>query len=369
RPTHGSCRILAWPAAVAACACLGAAPAGAQTLERFTADSVVSLDEFGGENASHRPQVVIDISAAVRLGDNWQLFLRPWFRQARPSTPTAAVPKWDTEIYQAGARYERAGAISTRVDLGYLVSPVGLGLFDARANLNPTIVPHLGYVVPMPVFDPAVPREMPIASTYPFGAELTASTMRWDARAAVVNSAPTRVFAAGNDVNPKATPVVEGGAGVTPVVGLRLGVSFAHGQYATGSELTRPAADGRTMTMIGGEGEYAFRYTKLAAEFVTTAFATSADTARAYEWFVQGTQTLSPRWFVAARREGVSAPPLATGIVAGARSIFGVFEATAGFRLNPEITLRSSYYSRRSYTSSTWDNQVGVSIVWARRWR
>src|SRR5207253_3855919 len=126
---------------------------------------------------------------AVRLGDRWQVFVRPWFRLPHPSTPTGPTPPWDKALYQAGVRYERPGPIAARVDAGYILSPIGLGLFDARPNLNPTIVPHLTYLVPMLPFDPAAPRVEAVAASYPLGAQLTMSTNRWDARAAVVNSA------------------------------------------------------------------------------------------------------------------------------------------------------------------------------------
>ena len=87
-----------------------------------------------------------------------------------------------------------------------------------------------------------------------------------------------------------------------------------------------------------------------------------------FEWFVQGMQTLSPRGFAAGRREGTSAPPLMNGIVVGSRTRLGAFEATAGYRVTADITLRSRYYTRPSYTATTWTDQVGVSVVWARRW-
>src|SRR6185295_8115099 len=98
-------------------------------------------------------------------------------------------------------------------------------------------------------------------------------------------------------------------------------------------------------------------------EILRTAFETFASRAIAYEWFVQGTQTLSPRWFVAARREGTSAPPLISGISMGSRTTLNAFEATAGFRVSPDLTLRGSYTSRKSFTASTWTDQVGASIV------
>ena len=77
-----------------------ATPSVAQTVDRFTADSVIAIDVFAGENVSNRPQMLIDVSAGVRLGDNW--FFRPWFRKARPSTPTGTSPPWDGQLYQAG---------------------------------------------------------------------------------------------------------------------------------------------------------------------------------------------------------------------------------------------------------------------------
>ena len=54
---------------------------------------------------------------------------------------------------------------------------------------------------------------------------------------------------------------------------------------------------------------------------------------------------------------------------AGRRTSMKTVEATAGFRLTPDFTLRGSYYTRRAYAGTAWDNQVGVSLVWAHRWR
>ena len=120
--------------------------------------------------------------------------------------------------------------------------------------------------------------------------------------------------------------------------------------------------------MAGGEGEWEFGGTKVVGEILRTAFDTIGNRAIAYEWFFQGTHTLSPRWFVAARREGTSAPPLIHGIIIGSRTRLAAFEATAGFRVSPDLTLRGSYTARKSFGAPTWTNQVGASIVWARRW-
>ena len=193
-----------------------AAPASAQSVARFSLESVVAADGADGENMSHRPQVVVDVSLAVRIGDRWQAYVRPWFRLPRPSTATAPAPEWNKEIYQAGLRYERPGEVSTRIDLGYILSPIGLGVFDTRPGVNPTIGTHISYVSPMPVFDATGPRVSAVSATYPLGAQASLSTAVWDARAAVINSAPTRTYVLGAADNPRQTPVMVAGAGVTP---------------------------------------------------------------------------------------------------------------------------------------------------------
>jgi len=348
-----------------------ATPAAAQPDQWWALDSVISVDAFGGENVSNRPQIIIDASAGVRLSDHVQLHVRPWFRRPRPTVPGAPAAAWSKELYQAGIRYERPGTegrLGTRVDLGYNVSPIGLGISDTRPSLNPTIAPHVSYLSPMPAFDLSVPRVSAISQTYPLGAQLSVSSAHWDARTAVINAAPTRNYALGRPNNPPQAPAYVAGAGVTPFAGLRLGISLAHGQYATADDVTGSPRSSRSVTIVGGEAEYAFGYTKMSGEIVRSRFERSAGAAIAYEWFVQGVQTLTPRWFVAARHESTLAPELITMTFAGQRSRLAIIESTVGFRVTPEVTLRSSYYTRRSYAASVWDQQVGVSAVWARKW-
>jgi hypothetical protein len=337
------------------------APAAAQTPERFSLDSSMSFDLFRGQNAADRPNIIIDITGVARIGGGWLLYVRPWFRQPR-------TPEWDKQIYQAALQYERSGPISTRIDLGYIVSPIGLGMMDTRPSVNPTIAAHLAYFTPMPVFDPRGPRISAIASTYPLGGQVTFSADRWDARAAVVNSAPTRIYAINRDGNPRSTPVLELGGGITPTTGLRVGISLARGNYATGEELTVPTDEGHELTLIGFEGEYAFNYTKISGELIRDRLETTVGTETAAAWFIQGLQTISPRWFLAARQEGTSAPPLRTGTAVGSRTKYHSTEATVGFRLSPEFTLRGSFLSRKAYTRTEWDQQAGASVVWAHRW-
>ena len=345
-------------------------PAFAQTpYERFSLDTTVAVDLFRGDNVSDRPQVIVDIIGTVQLGDRWQIYVRPWFRLPRPSPPTAPVPEWDTQLYQASIRYERPGAIATRVDAGYMASPVGLGLFDANPSVNPTIAGHTSYFTPMLPFDAGGPRNPAVASTYPLGAVLTLSATRWDARAAVMNSAPVRSWILGSATNPVSTPVFEAGAGITPATGLRLGVSFAHGVFLKDEELNPNAARGdRTVTLIGFEGDYAVRYTKVTGEFVHDSFVIPGLDAPAYAWFIQATQTISPRWAIAGRHEGTDAPVTGNGAIFRAQPRLLANEITARYRITREFTVKASYYARQPYGRQTWDQQGGVQVVWQKRW-
>jgi hypothetical protein len=225
----------------------------------------------------------------------------------------------------------------------------------------------VAYFAPLPAFDRGAPRVGAISATYPLGAEVSVSGGKWDARGAVVNSAPTRIFEIGERPYPPSTAFFEAGAGITPIIGLRIGASFAGGDYVSRNELPAGSA-ARSMRQAGVEAEFAFRYTKVSAELVRDAFDTSGARAEAYEWFAQAMQTVAPRWFVAGRTEGVSAPGLQTSLGTTPRTIFRTAEGTVGFRLTPEFTLRASIVGRKAFARDDWDRQVGASIVWARRW-
>jgi len=363
--------------AIVACAAPAAAQGG---YERFGLDTTASIDFFHGispaplfgveDNISHRPQIVVDIVATARIGKGWQAFFRPWFRLPRPTTAIATPPPWDAQIYQASLRYEHSGPISTRVDLGYMPSPIGLGIFDVNPRQNPTIAGHASYFTPMLPFDTGSARPSAISATYPLAGVLTLSTTQWDARVAIANSAPVRISVPGVVANPQSTPVFEAGGGVTPKEGLRLGVSFAHGTYLKAAEFapTLPQVD-RTVTLFGFEGEYAVRYTKISGELLHDTFTSLYGDVGATEWFIQATQTLTPRWAVAGRHEGTSAPAVGLGAtVFGAQPRLLANELAAVFRVNRDIMLKGSYYARQSYGRLDWDQQAAFQAVFQHRW-
>jgi hypothetical protein len=343
---------------------LAAASAPAQDgFERFGLDTTGAIDFFHGDNVSDRPQIIVDVVATVRLGNGWQAYFRPWFRLARPFTPTGAPPPWDAQIYQASLRYEHSGPVSTRVDLGYMPSPIGLGIFDVNPRQNPTIAGHSSYFSPLPPFDTNAVRVPAIAATYPLAALVTLSGAHWDARAGITDSAPVRISVPFVSTNPHATPVFEAGAGVTPIIGLRVGGVFAKGTYIKNSELVPGLVPGdRELTLAGFEGEYAWRYTKISGEAVHDTFSIPAGEFAATEWFIQATQTVAPRWTVAGRHEGTSM------LLSGTPQHLYANELTVGFRATRDLTLKSGLYVRQPYGRTDWDRQAAVQAVFQHRW-
>ncbi len=336
--------------------------ASGQSVQRFTVEGAASITQFYGQRAGDRPDIVIDFSAVARLGRGWVAYARPWFR--RESADPYAVAK---EIYQAAVQHQRRGRIATRVDLGYVLSPIGIGMLDMRQDTNPLALTHLSYVIPMPAFDPGAPASSPIASSYPLGGVFTGSTARWDARVALLAGPPNRGFVINAEKpNPSPRPFFIVGGGVTPRTGLRLGLAYGAGDYARPSEFPLPTQHGRRLRMTSMEGEFAFGYTKLTGEVTRDAIGTASGTVSATQWFIQGAQTLTPRWYVAARYEGANAPP---SRAAGPRPTLRVSEVAAGFRISPEFTLKQSFSMRQTYFRPAVDHQIGASLVWAKRWR
>jgi hypothetical protein len=125
------------------------------------------------------------------------------------------------------------------------------------------------------------------------------------------------------------------------------------------------------MTLVGFEGEYAFRYTKVTGEVVHDTFGTiSSGDVGATTWFVEGTQTLTPRWYVAGRHEGTSSPIVATGAFFGTQPTMLANELTAGFRVNRDILTQSELLHaasvrprRRLGSSGRRSDRVGPSVV------
>jgi hypothetical protein len=270
-------------------------------------------------------------------------------------------------MYELALRYEHPGPIGFRFDAGQFTSPLGLSILENRPDKNPVISQHSTLYLPIPRYETGTPSTTLLGAAYPLGAKVTVSGATWDARAAVTDSSPIRGRPFFGANKPPRMANVVFGAGVTPHIGLRFGAAFGTGPYAAASEVRDKTRGDRHATITQVEGEWAFRYTRVAGEFLWSTRELATSDAHVDGGWIEVTQTLTPRLFAVVRyddqwTEWTSVPDLADR-----REPYRRVETAAGFRLAPEVTLRVSYLTRKGYVVGFWDDQVLASVVVAKR--
>jgi hypothetical protein len=335
-------------------------------------ETSASVDTAIDQNGTATTGTVMDSVVSVGLGHGFEATVRPW--AMRTTTMTA----WNRQIWLAMLRYQRTGhRASLRVDSGLIASPVGLANMMLRPTLNPTIALPSSLFQGLPQFESKAPRSTLLGALYPYGVSGTVSAKHWDARVAVIDTTPLRSRRVFAQTNPPRFANVVLGAGVTPVVGLRIGGSVTRGGWRRRSEVPVSAVAigsdsaptgsyaARVLTM---EAEYAVRHTTLAGEWIRDSIDIAGNRSIAPSgWFAQGQQTLTPRWFAAGRVERITAPALLPSGAYEARRFSGV-ETVVGFRLTPEITLRSGHRARQAFGRTSFDQAATMSLVWSKRW-
>lgn len=343
------------------CLLAAAGPALAQQAEpsRIAIDTVASIDEAVDGNGNFGTGVVLDAVVSADLGWGFEAVVRPFAQRLTSG-------EWNRQVWVATVRWQRRGDISVRVDAGLIPSPVGMGNLTLRPHNNPTISLPASLFTSLPPIELRGPRMTLLGVIYPYGVNATVSGARWDARTAVIDTSPLRSRRVFAPVNPPRFANLVVGGGVTPVVGLRIGASVTHGGWQRAGENPLVLAD-RSATVVTVESEFSFRYTRLMGEWVRDRLETASGDLTASGWFVQAQQTLSPRWFAAARVERMSSPtvtPLSTFV----DSTFSGTEEIVGYRVTPELTIRAGHRARRGFGRPGFDHIGEVSLVWWRRW-
>jgi hypothetical protein len=322
-------------------------------------DTVASFDEAADFKGNYATGVSADALVSVGLGRGLEGVI--W-----PIVQRLGSGQWNRDIWIASVRYQRAGPVGLRIEAGLVPSPVGLANYiGRRPHLNPTIAQPSSLFTSLPALEPLAPRANLLGAVYPFGGQVTLSGEHWYSHAAVIDTSPLRrrrIFSRTNP--PRFTNVVVGG-GVMPIVGLNIGASVTQGGWMRAGEGPNVTSD-LDATVITVESEFSVAYTKLAGEWVRDRIETSTGERVATGWFVQGQQTLAPRWFVAGRVEKMSSP-FVTPLLVVQQRLMG-FEEVLGFRLTPELTLRLGHRARRGFGRPGYDQQAELSLVWWRRW-
>ena len=337
----------------------------------FAVETSAAIDETSDLDGNHVQGITVDAVVSAGLGHGFQAIVRPFAQRLGSGA-------WNRQVWIATVRYERHGPVGLRVDAGVIPSPVGLANLTLRPHLNATIAQ------PSSLFTPLPPLERPGARTvratllgavYPYGVQATVSGIHWDARAAAIDTSPLRTRRIFSSSNPPRFANVVLGGGVSPFVGIRVGASLTHGAWQHDGESPSITRD-RRATIVTIESDVAFRYTKIAGEWTRDRIETSTGGRVASGWFVQGQQTLTPRWFVAGRAERMQAPAVfflggsqaALEIPLVVRQHLSGLEETIGYRLTPEFTLRAGHRAREGFGRDGYGHTFSVSAVWWRRW-
>ncbi len=319
-------------------------------------DSVIAVQDYALVDGGWDTQVIVDVAATVEVLPRVQLSLRPvvWRVGGR----------WETLADQASLRYEFTRGSRWRIEAGRFPSPIGLGMTENRANLNDgALWCHRPYYGSLPQLGDRSGPVALVSAVYPDGVQVATSSDRWDARAAIVDRAPVDTWQAAPVTSRHANAVV--GGGVSPRQGLRLGVATAWGRSA---DAGRDA--GQPYVMVNVEGEAAFGHTKVSGEWVRDRFDVTGGAQVAQGLTIQARQALTPRVFVHGRATVVRAPrgSALAADVSGARRDYLSVDTTAGYRITPDATVRLAHAATRAWTSQALDHQVGVSLVWSKRW-
>lgn len=334
--------------------------ASAQT-SRLAFDVVVAADGDAGSEVARRPTAWFDVFGGVRLTDALELRARPVvFRRSFDGS-------WQTQMYELALRYERRGKVGLRFDAGQFSSPVGLSILENRPNKNPVVSPHSTLYLPIPRIESGTPTTFLLAASYPLGAKVTVSGSKWDLRAAVTDSSPIRGRPFFGDNKPPRMANFMAGGGVTPRIGLRLGGSVAYGPYADETEVRDRSRGDRNASLAQVEGEWSFGFTRIAGEWLWTRRELAHDDAAVDGGWIEGTQILTPRFFVAIRYDEQWTRWTVAADRAEREAAYRRVESALGFRVSPEITLRGSFMTRNGYVVGFWDDQFLASIVYAKK--
>ncbi len=350
-------------ARIVALLALGVSPAWAQVADaglgvsrRVAFDTVAGYQDFFAEDADWPTQFIVDAFAAIELAPGVQVSVRPVLWRVGG--------EWESLLDQASLRYEFRRGVNWRVEAGKFPSPIGLGMTENRANVNPGVIwCHRPYYMAVPSQGRDVPPVSLVSAVYPWGAQVTSSGTRWDVRAGVVDLPPVAFWQRADGDARGANRIV--GGGLTPRQGMRVGASRAWGRYARATP-SRAALDYDTLTV---EADVAFGHSRLSGEWVRSQLDAPGGQRASEGWTAQAQHTVTPRVFVHGRLSSVHSPQAATSqstTVVAQR--FRSIDTTAGYLLTPEVTLRVAHTAIRGFGRGAVDHQLGVSVVWTKRW-
>src|SRR5262245_3737620 len=239
----------------------------------------------------------------------------------------------DYRVEQAYLRAIFGESRHTILQAGKLILPYGNFSRRYLSTSNPLIGTPLNYDV-----------------SYPFGVQLNGSAGRFDYMVAVLDSP---MWKQRYDSKPESYPRPALAAGVTPLVGFRLGGYATRGPYL--SQLSKSEdwlfpedqLSDFEERAYGLDVQYSVAHFELNGDMTQASMEVPyAGMARGRMYYVEPKYTISPRWYVAARYERGNRPDavwlFSTNWEAQRQRVHDV-EAGFGFRIDPHFVVKASY--------------------------
>ena len=316
---------------------------------RFSLDTVVGVQDVFQTARDWPTQVLVDTFVSANVRPGLQLSFRPVLWRVGGT--------WHQLVDQISIQQQFHKGSDWRIEVGRFPSPMGLGMTENRASINPGVLwCHRLYYDPLPELGSGAPRVSLASAVYPTGVHVATSSDHWDARAAFVDTAPVRFW--DDELGGRHANIVLG-AGVTPKQGMRLGGALARGELGAANIPYR---------MFNVEAQYAFSYTRISGEWTRDRFGLPTGESRVSSGVtMQVQQTLSPRVFAHARAT-VAQSPQDTGSGDPTLRTFQALDTTVGYRIDPDLTLRVGYNAIKGFTTPSVDHQLAFSLMWAKRW-
>ena len=329
------------------------AAAEAQGARRVAIDTVTGVQDFFREARDWPTQVVLDTFVSAEPYPGFEVSLRPKLWRVNGD--------WKPLLDQASIQYEFRKGSNWRIEAGRFPSIIGLGMIENRPDLNAGVIWwHRPYYMPVPSLGVDMPRVSLISTVYPVGVAVSTSGDHWDARGSLVDRSPVEFWT--GDALASRSPNLILGAGVSPRQGLRFGVAGAAGTLAPAAA----AHPGSRYRMLNVEADYAFGYARVSGEWTRDRFETPGGVRIVKGLTAQVQYTLTPRLFLHSRATTIQAPDAGASVVID--RTYRAVDTTLGYRLDADLTARVAYTAARSFGATQTDHQIGMSLIWAKRW-
>jgi len=349
---------------LASSAALTSLPAGAQ--DWFLLQGIIDAEFYDSD--SNSPLLTRNDGNPATLGrlQLWTAFqLSPslqFYAQGQlVSDNFEGYGETDTNLEQAALRYTRQSAPGLLVEVGKILSPLAAYSDRRLSTQNPLIgQPYL------------------YTTGYPYGAKVAGAFGRFDYQVAWIEPADSdtgyQLTARDSGYRPAL------GAGVTPLTGLRFGLTWTRGPYLNHQGEYHLPDDSRwqdyDQRVLGVDFQFSRGYLEFNGQWLRTSYEVPyhAPDPEDSTWYLELKYTWTPRLYGAVRFQGVEATyvrPSEYGHWRTQTSKFEFLEIGLGYRLSPELLFKAAYQADHwddaayGYGANARGHALGLQLSWA----